>query len=105
MSILVPALSCTAVSCPRLRDFEMSIELTEDEAARDVFGNIWCNHCQKHRELMNWGHAHRFPAVRARGKQWYAIVEGKADWYASVACGNQDMIDALYATLIEKENV
>lgn len=96
-------LDCTAVSCPRLRDIDMSIRLKPDEADKDKLGNIWCNLCRKHLELMNWAHAHRYPSVRVRGQQWYAITAGKQDWYASVACGCQDMIDALYATLIEQE--
>jgi hypothetical protein len=100
---------CTALSCPRLNNTDLhnralSITVPNSLITRDVTGHAWCNFCQKHRELMDYGHDHHWPAVRVQSLTYaghYALLPEQNEWYISISCGNQDMIGALYAALIE----
>jgi hypothetical protein len=99
---------CTSLVCPRLRNSDytnraLSIHVPSAQITRDALGHIWCNHCQKQRNLMDYGNAHHWPVVRAQSlthSGYYALLAEQDEWYISISCGNQDMIDALYAALI-----
>lgn len=100
---------CTALACPRLKNFDptnraMSITVASSQVTRDKAGHTWCNFCQKQRELMNYGHEHKWPAVQiydARLKQnVYMLLHDAHDWFATIACSNQETIDNLYTELI-----
>lgn len=100
---------CIALACPRLSNTdpdsrELAVNFPRGLLTHDALGNGWCNFCQKQRELMDYGNEHDWPAVRVQGAQGrYALLNDAADWYASIACGKQDMIDALYNSLIGNE--
>lgn len=99
---------CTALACPRLKNSdpdnrELAVDFPRSLLTRDTLGNGWCNFCQKQRELMDYGHKHNWPEVHVTGQMRYGILAGQRDWYSSIACGKQDMIDALYASLIGNE--
>lgn len=100
---------CTALACPRLKNTdysnrELSITVPISQITKDATGHTWCNFCQKQRELMDYGHRHKWPEVSAQGAQGrYAILGDADEWYISIACGNQDSIDAFYAELIGNE--
>lgn len=100
---------CTALSCQRLRNTDpsnraLSITVPSSEITNDMMGHTWCNYCYKCRELMNYGKEHHWPAVRAQGKNGtYALLHDADEWYISIACGNQDSIDAFYHKLIGDE--
>lgn len=103
---------CIALACPRLRNTdpdnqELSIRVPQSDITKDKMSNTWCNHCQKQRTLMDYGHAHHWPSVRAQSLTHgghYAIAGEYAAWFAAVAMGNQDSINALYAELIGNDD-
>lgn len=103
---------CLALACPRLRNTdpdnrELSIHVPLADITKDKMGNTWCNHCQKQRRLIDYGHDHHWPAVRVKSLTHaghYAMAGEYAAWFAGVAMGNSDMIDALYAELIDENN-
>lgn len=100
---------CTAMGCPRLKNTdpgnrELSVYVSPDRITRDKEGHTWCNYCQKQRRLMDYGKEHKWPEVRAQGIQGrYAIIADEEEWYISMACGNQDLVDAFYVELIGNE--
>lgn len=102
---------CTALACPRLRNTDpdnrtMNVAVPSSAITKDQMGHTWCNYCQKQRKLMDYGKEHKWPEVHADGAQGrYAILGGAEDWYVSIACGNQDSIDAFYRELIGDEQV
>ena len=61
------------------------------------------NLCDKQRALIDWSSDAGWISVRVQGKMRYAIAGGREDWLTSVACANQDMVDALYEALIEQK--
>lgn len=97
---------CTSLACPRLRNTdpdnrELSINVPSSQITRDKSGHTWCNYCEKQRILMDYGKEHHWPDVSAQGvKGRYAILGDAEEWYISIACSNQDAIDAYYAELI-----
>ena len=102
---------CTALACPRLkntdpRNRELSITVPSTLITRDKLGHLWCNYCQKQRILMDYGKEHHWPEVRAVGQNGaYAIAGDAEEWYISIACSNQDAIDAYYAELIGTDEI
>ena len=96
--------NCAALACPRISNMDLPYVVSSHELSQDAAGHSWCNFCERQRLLMDWASEHRWPAVRVQGKMRYAIYGGDgSDWFASVAGGNQDMVDALYETLIENK--
>lgn len=102
---------CIALSCPRLQNADpdnraMSITVPSSQISRDRMGNTFCNFCQHARHLMDYGHANNWPEVRAVGEHGrYLIPAGYREWYASIACGDANLIEAFYAELIGSEEV
>lgn len=100
---------CIALACPRLKNTDpsnraLSVTVSSSLITRDKMGNNWCNYCQKQRKLMDYGKEHHWPEVHAVGTQGrYAILADAEDWYISMACSNQDAIDAYYAELIGED--
>lgn len=104
-------MQCTALACPRIAYWfgehpdtsnrAMYVDFHSSLATKDVLGHTWCNYCQKHRDLMNWGHAHAWPEIHVTGEQGrYAIAQGQWHWVTSIIMGHQDAIDAYYASVI-----
>ena len=101
---------CTALACPRLANMDLdnralALTFSSSLATRDTSGNTWCNYCYKHRELMDYGKAHHWPAIRAMALDgyYYAIAEGQENWFQSIAGSRQDVIDAYYAECIGEQ--
>lgn len=93
---------CTTINCPRYRDIDAPVEMPKSQLLQDKRGNYWCTECRKRYELMDWGNEHHWPEVRATGQRGtYATLDDYADWFANVALGTQDLVDAMYTTLID----
>jgi hypothetical protein len=52
---------------------------------------------------MNWATENKYPFVRVQGQMRYAVMGNADDWFTSVASAGQDMVDALYETLVEQK--
>lgn len=89
---------CASLACPRL-----SLLPTARALSQDATGHFWCDQCAKQCALMNWAAENGYPFVRVQGHMRYAVADGLESWFLSVAGANQDMIDALYTTLIEQK--
>lgn len=63
-----------------------------------AFADSYCSPAQ--REIMDWGRAHVWPDVYVQGKMRYAVAAGAESWSMSVIGARQDMVDALYETLV-----
>lgn len=97
---------CTTVNCPRDIDPGASMSLSKSRMHQDHSGNYWCPACQKRCALMDYGHEHHWPEVRAVGQQGrYAILGEQSEWFISLSMGDQDLVDAFYAELIGTEQV
>lgn len=94
---------CSAFVCPREPNERGSFSILKSQMYQDRLGHYWCNLCTRHYELMNWAYEHRWPAVRVQGKMRYAIYNDAGEWSTSIMGASQDMIDALYETLIEQK--
>lgn len=100
---------CIAMSCPRLSNPDpdnraLAITVPPSLITRDKQGNSFCNFCQHARQLMDYGHDHGWPEVRSVGVSGrYLILNGHAEWYLSIACGDKNLIEAFYAELIGSE--
>lgn len=97
---------CTTIGCPRIAaDYTAPVRLPKSKLLQDTSGNYWCTACRRRYELMNWAQEHHWPESRVQSlthQGHYAIAGNEADWFASVAMGNADMIDALYTRLLSQ---
>lgn len=94
---------CSSIICPRASDLSLPYAVPATQMHRDRSGHCWCNYCTKQLAVMDWAAAHGYPFVRVQGALRYAIAEGLVNWYSSVSCAQQDMVNALYETLVEQQ--
>lgn len=95
--------NCAALACPRISNTDLPYAVPARELYQDTSGHSWCNYCSKQRALMNWAADNRYPFIRVQGQMRYAILDGSDEWFTSVASAGQDMVDALYETLVEQK--
>lgn len=94
---------CSSLICPRGHDTSLAYVVPASELSQDNSRHFWCNYCAKQCAVMNWAAENRYPFIRVQGQMRYAILGGADDWFTSVAGAGQDMVDALYETLIERK--
>jgi hypothetical protein len=95
--------NCASLACPRISNTDLLYAVPARELYQDKIGHSWCNYCTKQRTLMNWAADNRYPFIRVQGQMRYAILDGSDEWFTSVASAGQNMVDALYETLIEQK--
>lgn len=93
---------CSAIVCQHPPNENGSYLFDKSDMWQDATGHFWCDICTRHIELMNWAHENNWPAVRVQGKTRYAIYGTAKEWLTSVMTANQDMVNALYETLIKQ---
>jgi hypothetical protein len=94
---------CSSLICPRTSDMSLAYVVPTSELSQDHSRHFWCNHCSKQCAIMNWATENKYPFVRVQGQMRYAVMGNADDWFTSVASAGQDMVDALYETLVEQK--
>ena len=95
--------SCMTIDCPGNAFPNVAPSIAKSRMHQDVIGNYWCPRCAKRCELIAWAEENDWPAARVQGEMIYALIGSSADWYTSIVMASEDMITALYETLIEKK--
>lgn len=96
--------ACTSFNCPQDSNPDIPVRVSAYKMLQDTSGNYWCQACMNRCKLMDWAKEHEWPGVRVQSRThygFYVILNEEEEWFTSLAFGDEGMIDALYAGLVD----